>query len=87
MNCDDYWALPKDKRWLEGDNPYSIGGWDTEATMAVYSLSTRIREIYPINEVPLSVVALITKALEQAVKTEASIEKIINAVSKDKANG
>lgn len=78
----NYYELPKDKRWLESDSPYEIGGRATDITQIAYSLTARVREMYPINKVPEDIVTQLDTLTGLCKKCEDEIEKTIGLISK-----
>lgn len=78
---DDYYKLPKNKQWL--DNPFEIGGRAVDISQIGYTLSYRLRELYPINQVPAALAAesdQLSKLLEEA---EHAIDSFIAHVSRE----
>lgn len=74
-----YWAMRKDDRWLS--SPYEVGGRATDVTGIGWALGAAIRERFPMNEVPLAIVAD-CKALDVVLGlAEARIYALINSVS------
>jgi len=76
----DYYKLPKDDRWLEGDSPYSIGGRDTDISQIAYSLSHRVRELFPINTVPQLLVTQLDILQSKCEDCEKEIQKTIGII-------
>lgn len=83
----DYYALPKDKRWLrDGDSPYAIGGRDTDIEQIGVCLRFRVRELYPINGVPAPLQRAIDDLTERLAEDDRAIQSVIALVSAYEAN-
>jgi len=77
----DYYKLPKDDRWLGDDNPCTIGGRNTDIEQIAFALSRRVREIYPINEVPFELAMSLGRLEEVCMKAGECIQKTIDLIS------
>lgn len=82
----DYYSLSKDQSWLEPDNPDEIGGRDTDVSQIAGSLYIRLREIFPINEVPPELVSQLGVLRKQLELSEEMIGQFISAVSLEVIN-
>ena len=66
----------------DGNNPYSIGGRDTDIANMAGTFKNRAKEIFPINQVPQELVDSI-QVLEELLKTsENRIEDVIELMTK-----
>lgn len=77
----DYYDLPKDKQWLGGDSPYVIGGRNTDISQIAYSLSHRVRELYPINQVPEKLAQSLQELEKQCRECEIAIRRMVSLIS------
>ena len=75
----EYYKLPKDKQWL--DNPYLIGGRDVDISQISYSLNHRVRELFPINRVPVEVEKQLETLSNICIDCEREIQRTIKIVS------
>ena len=81
----DYYELDKEKRWLESDSPGEIGGRDTDVSQIAFSLSHRVREMYPINKVPNELVDKLNELEDVCSNCEKVIADTINLISDEVA--
>ncbi len=81
MEFEEYYKMNGSDRWVE--NPHSIGGWDPEITELVFGLIRRIKEVYPLNQVPNFIELNLITILSKATEFEKIYEHIIDQVSKD----
>ena len=77
----NYYGLSKDEQWMGSDSPYDIGGRDTDVSQIAYSLEHRVRELYPINQVPKELEERLNNLKEVCVACESEINKIIELIS------
>jgi len=77
----NYYDLGKEDRWLEGDSPYEVGGRGTDISQIAYSLKHRVRELFPINEVPDKLVRNLIELEKICAVTEKAIEASISLIS------
>ena len=78
----NYYDLPKDDRWLDGDDsPYEIGGRATDVSQIGYSLAGRVRELYPINCVPQALAKRLSDLQVVCDECEREIEKTMALIS------
>jgi len=77
----DYYKLDKEKRWLGSDSPYTIGGRSTDVSQIAFSLSQRVRELYPINQVPRGLVDKLKELENICSCCEKAIADTINLIS------
>ena len=77
----NYYELDKEKRWLDSDSPYEIGGRDTDVSQIAFSLSHRVRELYPINQVPRGLVDKLKELENICSCCEKAIADTINLIS------
>ena len=82
---DTYYKLPDSHRWLSemSSNPNCIGGRATDIGQIGYSIRTAIKTIYPINEVPPSIVDQLEELMYFLSTSEAKIDSLIEQVSLD----
>ena len=80
----NYYDLPKDVRWLGDDSPYTIGGRDTDIAQIAYSFEYRVREIYPINGVPVGIVEKLAMLKSKCEDCEREIQNTISLISEDR---
>jgi hypothetical protein len=71
--------------WMDGDSRDKIGGRLTDISNIPRCLYSRVREAYPINAVPQSVVELLNDAETICEWAENTIQRAIEAVSDDLA--
>lgn len=76
-----YYELDKEKRWLEGDSPCEIGGRATDVSQIAFSLSHRVRELYPINQVPRGLAEKLKELEGICSSCEEAIIDTINLIS------
>jgi len=77
-----YYDLPKEERWLEGDDsPYQIGGRATDVSQIAYSLASRVKELYPINKVPEALVRDLEALEALCQQCENQIQETISNIS------
>jgi len=78
----DYYTLPRDKMWLkDGDNPYQMGGRDTDVAQIAYALRDIVKERYPINGVPSGLKDNLDKLKDTCEDCEKKIEESIEIIS------
>ena len=77
----DYYALDKEKRWLNDDSPYVIGGRDTDISQIAWGLEYKIKELFPINKVPDNLVERINVLKSICKDCEDLIQEVISLVS------
>lgn len=79
----EFYKLPKDDRWL--DSPYQVGGHDTEITQVGYSLGFRIRELFPMNQVPPRIEAEFKAFMETLTEAEERMGRVCSLINKSQA--
>jgi hypothetical protein len=83
----EYYSLPRDRHWLQfdgsEDNPYSIGGRDTDLKQIGYSLESKIKLMYPVNGVPEGVQRALNRATLDLGAAEESIAYLIRTVTEE----
>jgi hypothetical protein len=81
----DYYTYPKDSpaRWLDGDNPNTIGGRSTDIEQIGYSLRCRLKEAYEINAVPSELVTEANALVEILKHGDFLIQRFIKMVAAD----
>ena len=77
----NYYELDKEKRWLDNNSPYEIGGRATDVSQIAFSLSHRVRELYPINQVPRGLVDKLRELEDICSSCEEAIADTINLIS------
>lgn len=81
---DSFWKLPRDERWLgDRDDPYSIGGRDTDLSQLGHSITYRVRESYQVNEVPGHIVLALSALQATLTTAEDEVAAFIELVSAD----
>lgn len=79
----DYYDLPTGKRWITDGSPEEIGGRSTDITQIGMSLARTIREMYPVNGVPLEIAASLTDLELLLERAEEQIHGVIALVTED----
>ena len=74
-------------RWLGDDTPYSIGGHSTDLTSLGFCLRQRLKEVYPVNGVPEAMEAEIAGLVELLTHGDFLIQRFIEMVAEDLAEG
>lgn len=77
----DYYALPRDKRWMESDNPHSIGGRDTAIEQIALSLELRIKSSPFVRSVSAETQEKIDRLKHILAESADLIQEIISDVS------
>ncbi|MAH48211.1 hypothetical protein CMI37_20475 [Candidatus Pacearchaeota archaeon] len=77
----EYYKLPKDKRWLGSYSPYDIGGRSTDVSQIGYSLRQIVKDMFPVNSVPLDYVEGLTELQSCLDRADQEIERFIEWVS------
>lgn len=77
----EYYSVPRVFRFFE--NPYMIGGRDTDLEQLGASILNRLREIYPINQVPNHLNIQAEELNLQLSEIERKLWSLLVNVSKD----
>ena len=78
----NYWDLNREEKWMESDDsPYVIGGRDTDISQIAFTLMDRVKQLYPINEVPAEIALQLVKLRIICGDCEKEIKNIISFIS------
>jgi hypothetical protein len=79
-----YYKLPREQRWLKNpDSPTCLGGQNTDLEMLGLYLGERIKQMYPVNQVPLEIALGLAALMQDLRYASTRIQEFIEMVSYD----